>query len=129
MGSNTRYSLEPFILSDSIAITAGTALGTEDPSFVLWNPSRDHTSSVVLVRITNGATGPTVGLTAQVQFSPDSSGSDWWSLGTTVVGGTANDEIVERQIPVGSPYPRFRVIAGGNTGQDVTILVKGIKVV
>lgn len=89
----------------------------------------DTTSSVVTlddgygaalhIKLTNGATGPTVAAQVQIQVSADN--SEWYDLGGALVGSTTNSDVVSWggiEIPVGVEY--LRLVAGSNTGQAVT---------
>ena len=90
----------------------------------------DSTSSVVVlddgygaalhVKLTNGATGPTVAAQVQVQVSADN--SEWYDFGFPMVGTTTNSDVSSWggiEIPMGVEY--LRLVAGSNTGQNVTV--------
>lgn len=90
----------------------------------------DTTSSVVTlddgygaslhIKLTNGATGPTVAAQVQIQVSADN--SEWYDFGGALIGSTTNSEVVSWggiEIPIGVEY--IRLVAGSNTGQNVTV--------
>ena len=107
-----------------------------DNNVTLTAAAGDHTSSVwtlddgyggqLFLKVTNGATGPTVAATAQVWASPDN--SNWYKLGGAL-GSTLGNSIVSSwsiPIPIGVEF--IKVISGSNTGQDVVIRVEGSEV-
>ncbi len=76
----------------------------------------------ISVRITNGATGPTVAARVQIYTCPD--GSTWFYFGAPLVGSTGNSEVASWGsivIPASTRY--VRVVAGSNTDEDVTLHV------
>lgn len=79
----------------------------------------DGYGAALHVKITNGATGPTVAAKATVQVSPDN--SEWYDF-CVLQGGTANNGVYSWggiDIPIGVEY--LRILAGSNTAQDVVI--------
>jgi len=107
-----------------------------DDDTTLTASAGDHTSSVwtltdgfggeLHIKITNGATGPTVPAQAQIQVSPDN--SNWYDFGGPIVGTSTNSDVVSVTVnmPIGIQYAK--VVSGSNTGQDVTIRVEGTEV-
>jgi len=102
----------------------------------IWNAvtltasSGDTTSSAVTlddgygaalhIKLTNGATGPTIPAQVQIQASGDN--SEWYDIGGILVGGTGNAEVVSWGsivIPIGVEF--LRLVGGSNTGQNVTV--------
>lgn len=92
--------------------------------------SGDTTSSAVTlddgygaalgIKLTNGATGPTVPAQVQIQVSQDN--SEWYNFGPPLVGVTDNNGVESWggiEIPMGVEY--VRLVAGSNTGQSVTV--------
>ena len=80
----------------------------------------DGYSATASVKLTNGATGPTVAAQVQIQTSPDN--SNWYAFGGSLVGSTVNSAVVSWggiEIPMGVKY--VRGVAGSNTGQNVTV--------
>jgi hypothetical protein len=78
------------------------------------------------VRITNGGTGPTVGMTAKVQYTPDS-GTTWidvpgLSRTQTVLTASANSSLWI-PVPRDIGYPT-RLDMRGNTAQSITIVAR-----
>ena len=76
--------------------------------------------AAVHIKLTNGATGPTVA--AQVQIETSGDNSEWYAMGGPLVGLTSNNGIASWgaiEIPIGVEY--VRLVAGSNTGQAVTV--------
>ena len=108
-----------------------------DNDVVLTASAADHDSSVLDlqdgyggsmdIKITNGATGPTVGAQAQVQTSPDN--THWYKAGGAL-GAALGSAVVSSwgdiPIPFGAKY--LKVTSGSNTVQDVTIRVEATEV-
>jgi hypothetical protein len=72
------------------------------------------------IKLTNGATGPTVAAQVQIQTSQDN--SEWYNMGGALVGGDGDSEVTSWgsiEIPIGVEY--LRLVAGSNTGQNVTV--------
>lgn len=72
------------------------------------------------IKLTNGATGPTIA--AQVQIETSADNSEWYDLGGPLVGGTGNSGVRSWggiEIPIGVEY--IRVVAGSNTDQNVVV--------
>lgn len=78
----------------------------------------------VNIKITNGATGPTVPAQVQVQVANDyNAGSPtlWVNHGGPLVAGVANSEVGYWSVPIPPGVAAVRLVAGSNTGQNVTI--------
>ncbi len=76
------------------------------------------------IKITNGATGPTVPGQVQVQVAADyNSGSPhlWVNYGGPLVGSTANSGVASWsvQLPIG--VAAVQIVSGSNTGQNCTL--------
>ncbi len=72
------------------------------------------------IRLTNGATGPTV--PAQVQIEVSNDNSSWYDFGGPLKATTTNSAVAEWggiEIPAGVQY--LRLTAGSNTAQNVTV--------
>lgn len=79
----------------------------------------DGYGAALHVKLTNGATGPTVAAQVEIQVSADN--SEWYEM-ATLIGGTANSGVYSWggiEIPIGVEY--LRLVAGSNTGQNVTV--------
>lgn len=79
----------------------------------------DAEAAELHLRITNGATGPTLPAQVQIETSPD--GSDWYDYGGPLKGKTANAGISEWTVPIDRGVKYARVVGSGNTGQGVTL--------
>ena len=80
----------------------------------------DGYGATVNIKLTNGGTGPTIAAQVQVELSEDN--SEWYKFGGPLVGGVANNGIYSWggiEIPMGTQY--LRLVAGSNTGQNVTV--------
>jgi hypothetical protein len=80
----------------------------------------DSDESAVYIKLTNGATGPTIAAQCQIQTSPDN--SNWYNFGGPLQGGVANSGVYSWsgiRLPPGAAY--VRTVSGSNTGQNVTI--------
>jgi hypothetical protein len=82
---------------------------------------------IITMKITNGATGPTVQCEGRILVSHEdtlptaaSAGADWktvWRFG----GGTVNSAITEQSFTFGPEIRHVEVEFTGNTGQAVTV--------
>ena len=96
-------------------LTASAAATTSDAVNLT-----DGYGATLDIKLTNGATGPTVAAQVQVQVSED--GTEYYNFGGPLIGSTVNSAIVSWGgiiIPVGTQY--LRCVAGSNTGQNVTV--------
>jgi len=108
-----------------------------DNNVTLTASAADHTSSVwtiddgyggeLHIKITNGATGPTVAAQAQVWASPDN--SNWYKFGGALIATLGNGVITSWCIPIPIGVKYAEVISGSNTVQDVVLRVEGAEVV
>ena len=107
-----------------------------DNNVTLVAAAADHTSSVwtiddgyggvLNIKITNGATGPTVAAQSQIWVSPDN--SNYYKFGGALVSTLGNAIITSWSIEIPSGIKYLEVISGSNTGQNVTIRVEGTEV-
>lgn len=107
-----------------------------DNDVALVAAAGDHTSTVwslltgygglLHLKITNGATGPTLAAQAQVWVSPDN--SNFYKLGGALIATLGNGIITSWAIsvPIGAKYAK--VVSGSNTGQDVVIRAEGTEI-
>lgn len=105
------------VQSDNVTLTAAagdtTATGTD-----LTNNYGD----TMLIKITNGATGPTIAGQAQVEVSGDN--TNYFKHGGPLVGGTSNNGISSWTVQLSKDILYARTVSGSNTGQDVTLRVE-----
>lgn len=97
------------------ALVAGASDETSDVQTL-----DDGYGACLHVKITNGATGPTVAAKCQIQVSADN--SEWYNFGPPLQSLTGNSVVTQWgaiDIPIGVEY--LRLVAGSNTGQAVTI--------
>jgi hypothetical protein len=75
--------------------------------------------AVLDLKLTNGATGPTVAAQIQIQVSEDN--SNYYNYGGALKGSTVNSAVSQWggiEVPLGTNY--VRLVGGSNTGQNVT---------
>lgn len=73
------------------------------------------------IQLTNGATGPTVPAQVQIQVAADTGGTLFVNYGGPLVGGTANNGVSSWSVELPIGVNRFKLVAGSNTGQNVTV--------
>jgi hypothetical protein len=71
--------------------------------------------------ITNGATGPTIAAQVQIQVANDSGGTLWVNFGGPIIGSVTNSAVTHGTAYLDHPYAAMRLVAGSNTGQNVTV--------
>lgn len=71
------------------------------------------------IKLTNGATGPTVAAQVQVQVSNDN--SKFYNFGPALVGDTANSAARSWGVDIPPAFQYFRTVSGSNTVQNVTL--------
>lgn len=105
------------VVHDNITLTAGAA----DTVSSAQDLSAKYAAEA-LIKITNGATGPTIA--AQVQISVSQDGTNYYNFGGALKGGTTNSGVYSWTIglPFGAKYVKFT--SGSNTGQNVTLRVE-----
>lgn len=107
------------ISADTSNSAGGTTRGTLD--------LRTAAGGLLTIKLTNGATGPTVQAVANILVAhnsgatptADSAGANWktiWSFS----GGIINNQITEQSIEIGPGVMHLEVEVTGNTGQAVT---------
>ena len=99
----------------SNTLTAGA--GDETSSAV--NLTTSYGASLNIM-VTNGGTGPTLPAECQIQVSADD--TTYFNFGGPLVAGVTNSGVYKWggiDIPIGVMY--LKLVAGSNTGQDVTI--------
>ena len=74
-------------------------------------------------RITNGATGPTVAGSVQIQISEDTTAGNFINFGPALAGSSSNADIASFVVSLPDTARQVRVLYGGNTGQAVTFRV------
>ena len=89
---------------------------------------RSRDGGILTLRITNGATGPTVACEARVMIAHDTGatpatgaeGADWKRV-HSVLGSTSNSVITRSTYEFGPGVQHLQVEFAGNTGQAVTV--------
>jgi len=109
------------VLDNNIVLVAGASDHTSD----IWTID-DGYGGELHIKITNGATGPTIAAQAQIWVSPDN--SNWYKFGGALISTLGNAVVTSwsAPIPIGVKY--LKVISGSNTDQNVTIRVEGSEV-
>jgi hypothetical protein len=105
------------VVEDDVTLTAGA--GDDTSTGVNLT---DGYGGKAFVKLTNGATGPTVA--AQVQLQESADNSNWYDLGGPLVGSTGNNEVVSWPVPIDMGTLYIRSVSGSNTGQDVTVRIE-----
>ncbi len=103
------------VLWNAQSLTAGagdatSALATLDDGY----------GAALHIKLTNGATGPTIAAQVQIEVSADN--SEWYEFGGVMQAGVGNDDVVSWggiNIPIGVEY--LRLVAGSNTDQAVVV--------
>jgi len=109
------------ILDDNVTLTAAAG----DHTSGIWTLD-DGYGGQLHIKVTNGATGPTVAAVAQAWASPDN--SNWYKLGGALGSTLGNNVVSSWSIPIPIGVEFIKVISGSNTGQDVVIRVEGSEV-
>ena len=109
------------VLDDNVTLTAAAGDHTSD----VWTLD-DGYGGILGIKITNGATGPTVAAVAQVWWSPDS--SNWYKLGNAHGSTLGNNIVSSWPVPIQTGIKYVKVVSGSNTGQNVTIRAEGTEV-
>lgn len=106
------------ILDNNVTLVAAAANHTSG----LFTRLSDYAAGL-LIKVTNGTTGPTLAAQAQIQVSMDN--SNWFKLGGTLIATLGNNGVTSWvvNLPIWAKYAQ--VISGSNTGQNVVIRVEG----
>lgn len=109
------------VLDNNVTLTAGAGDNTSS----IWTLTGGYGGELYL-KITNGATGPTVAAQCQVWASPDN--SNYYKLGGALISTLGNNVVTSWsiQVPIGIAY--LKVTSGSNTGQNVTLRTEGTQV-
>lgn len=89
-----------------------------------WLDLTDAYVAQVDIKLTNGATGPTVAAQVQIQVANDyNAGSPTLvtNFGGALVGSTANSAVTQWSVDIPPGVAALRLVAGSNTGQNVTV--------
>lgn len=76
-------------------------------------------AAVANIKLTNGATGPTVAAQVQIETSEDN--SKWYAFGGPFVGSTTNSAVASWTVELPPAVMYVRLVAGSNTSQAVTV--------
>lgn len=87
---------------------------------------QDGYGAALAIKITNGATGPTVAANAQIYASPDN--SNFYKFGGALQAQLGNGIVTSWIVPIPIAIKYLYVIVTGNTGQAVTARVSGTEV-
>jgi hypothetical protein len=77
--------------------------------------------SQVNIKLTNGATGPTVPAQVQVQVANDAAATLVTNFGGPMVGSASNNAIIYFSVEIPIGVEAVILVAGSNTGQNVTV--------
>jgi len=109
------------VLDNNVTLTAGAGDHTSD----VWTID-DGYGGELYIKITNGATGPTVAAQCQVWASPDN--SNFYKFGGALVSTLGNSIVTSWSIPIPIGVEYIKIISGSNTGQNVTLRIEGSEV-
>lgn len=114
------------VKNDSVIVASTSRAAGLASTFGTLDVSSDY-GGIVTMKISNGATGPTVQCEGRVLISHNdtlpsaaSAGTDWktvWRFG----GGTTTSAVTERSFQFGPEVRHLEVEFTGNTGQAVTV--------
>ena len=91
----------------------------------LWTLTTGY-GGLLNIKVTNGATGPTLAAQAQIQASPDN--SHWYNFGGALLAQLGNSIVTSWSIPIPVGVEYLQVVISGNTGQNVTVRAEGAQV-
>lgn len=106
------------VLDNNVTLTAGGA----DHDSNVWDLA-DGYGGTLHIKITNGATGPTIAAQALVQVSPDN--SNFYRFGGALIATLGNNVVTSWSIAIPPGIKYAKVTSGSNTGQNCTIRVEG----
>jgi len=109
------------VLDDGVTLTAAAG----DHTSGVWTID-DGYGGELYIKITNGATGPTIAAQAQIWASPDN--SNYYKIGGILISTLGNAIVTSWSIPIPIGIEYIKVISGSNTGQDVVIRCEGSEV-
>ena len=109
------------VLDDNVTLTAGGG----DHTSSIWSLLTGY-GAVLYLKITNGATGPTLAAQMQVWGSPDN--SNYYKIGGALVATLGNSVITSLSVPIPIGHKYVKVVSGSNTGQNVTLRAEGTEV-
>lgn len=75
----------------------------------------------VNIKLTNGATGPTVAAQVQIQVTNNTAGTLYTNFGGALIGVTTNSGVAQWSVDLPIGVAQFQLVAGSNTGQNVTV--------
>ena len=74
----------------------------------------------VNIKITNGATGPTIPAQVKIQVAADAAGTLFVDF-ATLVSNTGNNVVTPWSVTIPIAVGAFRLVSGSNTAQNVTL--------
>lgn len=102
------------VLDNNVTLTAGAADNTSSVATLTTGYGAE-----LHIKVTNGATGPTVTTAVQVWVSPDN--SNYYRFGGTLQATLGNAIVTSWSIPIPIGVQYCKVVSGSNTGQNTTI--------
>jgi hypothetical protein len=108
------------VLMDNVSVGAGGSATSTTLDL------QDGYGAVLAIKITNGATGPTVAANAQIWASPDN--SNFYKFGGAMNSTLGNGVVTSWIVPIPMAIKYLYVIVTGNTGQAVVARVSGTEV-
>jgi hypothetical protein len=108
------------VIADNATVTAATPYTS---STLTWD---DGYGGILAIKITNGATGPTVAASVQIWVSPDN--TNYYMFGGALNSTLGNGVITSWTVPILIGVKYLYAIVSGNTGQNVTARISGTEV-
>jgi hypothetical protein len=108
------------VLMDNVTVTAGGSATS------ITLDLQDGYGAALAIKITNGATGPTVAAQAQIWISPDN--SNYYAFGGALIATLGNNVVTSWLVPIHMAVKYVYVIVSGNTGQSIVARVSGTEV-
>ena len=111
------------LIADDVVLVAGAPSVTLEPWFVRVKGTYQGSHKILHIRLLNGSIAPDDPAQLQIEISYD--GQEFFADGGPLVGSSEDLGKEEWPIifPLGVPY--IRLVAGGNTVQDVILRAEG----
>jgi len=109
------------VLDNNTVSTAGAG----DANSATWTLT-DGYGGTLHIKVTNGATGPTVTTYCQIYVSPDN--SNWYKFGGLLYATLGNAVVTSWSISIPEGIQYLYVTHGGNTIQNTTVRVEGSEI-
>jgi hypothetical protein len=102
------------VLDDDVRVAA-TATNTSSTATLTTTYG-----STLHLKVTNGATGPTLPGQCQINVSADN-GSHWYAFGGALISSLGNNVVTDWSVSIPAAIQYLRVVTSGNTVQAVVV--------